>query len=71
MYIYIYIPESSSCVFFQPLWFLTQISTPLGDFSPLEIFVPLRFFGSCQSRMICTPRLLIWKDQSKHQSSVD
>ena len=54
---YIYIPQSSSCVVFLPLCFLTLISAPLGSFSPLEIFLPLWFPGSCQSRKICTPTL--------------
>ena len=70
MYIYIYIPQSSSCVVFQPLWCLTQISAPLGNFSPLEIFLPLGFPGSCQSKMICTPTLWFRKIKSKHQQSV-
>ena len=68
--VYIYIPQSSSCVVFQPLWFLTQISAPLGSFSPLEIFLPLGFPGSCQSKMICTPTLWFRKIKSKHQQSV-
>ena len=70
MNIYIYIPQSSSCVVFQPLWSLTQISAPLGNFSPLEIFLPLGFPGSCQSKMICTPTLWFRKIKSKHQQSV-
>ena len=70
MNIYIYIPQSSSCVVFQPLWSLTQISAPLGNFSPLEIFLPLGFPGSCQSKMICTPTLWFRKITSKHQQSL-
>ena len=49
---------------------LTQISDPLGGFSPLEICLPLGFPGSCQSRMICTPTLWFRKIKSKHQQSV-
>ena len=68
--IYIYIPKSSSCAVFQPLWFLTQISAFLGSFSPFEIFLPLRFPGNCKSRMICAPTLWFRKIRSKHQQSV-
>ena len=59
----LYIPQSSSCVVFLPLCFLTLISAPLGSFSPLEIFLPLWFPGSCQSKKDLHTNTLVQKNQ--------